>query len=120
MTQEALADVVGQQAAARIRGDDAWFAAWMTPQAILQLRAAPRSARSARVLDVSVDGDAGRSEVRYTSWRESYMVEQRWLLTDGAWRCVSAACAPERRRLTLIGRVASIFGRAPAAVPQTS
>ena len=117
MTQDALEDVVRQQAEARVRGDDAWFAAWMTPQALLQLRDAPRGARSMRIASASADGDAGVSHVRYTGMCETYVIEQRWLLADGAWRCVAASV--RERKLTIIGRIASLFGRAPEAARAT-
>lgn len=115
MTQEALVDVVRRQAEARVRGDDAWFAAWMTSQALLQLRSAPRGARSFRVLSVSEDGDAAVSRVRYASLRETYIIEQRWLRAEGAWRCVAASCIDQRA--TLIGRIATLFGRRAATAP---
>lgn len=113
MTEQVLADVVRQQAEARLRGDEAWFAAWMTPQALLQLRGTPHGARSVRVLHVFAEGDGGSSEVRYTSLRETYVIRQQWLRADGAWRCVAAACPAGQRRITLIGRLAAVLGRAP-------
>jgi hypothetical protein len=84
---------VEAQAAARVRGDSATFASYMTPQAILELGAAGLPAhrpRRSQILDISGgDETSATSDVWYSgAW--SYVVRTRWQLIDGLWRATAA------------------------------
>jgi hypothetical protein len=100
---EALRDTVGRQADARVRGDDAAFASYMTPQALLQLSGnglggpmLPR-ARMYNILDITDQGSSAESSVRYVG-AGSYVIRTRWRLIDGVWKGVEAEVPQDSMR----------------------
>lgn len=104
---EGLWAVAARQAEARARGDDASFASYMTPKALLELGSAalpPGRVRKSRVLSVEDDDGRGQSDVEYQgSWR--YVIRTNWTNTDGHWKATDAAllsdsvCAAWWRRI---------------------
>jgi len=110
---DTLREAVERQAEARVRGDDAAFASYMTPQALLQLGGSglgapvlPR-ARAYKLLDIIEHGDLAESVVRYAGGG-SYVVRTRWRLIDGVWKGVEAEIPPDSMRAPwwrrLVGR----------------
>jgi hypothetical protein len=104
---EALRAAVEAQADARVRGDWATSASYMTPQAVVQLgavRLPPGRARKFRVLDVTSDDAAGSTDVRYEgSW--SYVVRTRWQLIDGFWKATGSELVADSLRAPLWRRL---------------
>ena len=107
MDAEALRAAVEAQADARVRGDWATSASYMTPQAVVQLgavRLPPGRARKFRVLDVTSDDAAGSTDVRYEgSW--SYVVRTRWQLIDGFWKATGSELVADSLRAPLWRRL---------------
>ncbi len=118
---DALRAAVEAQARARVEGDTALFASYMTAQALLQLGGValpPGRLKNHQVLDISADGDSATrsADVRYAgAW--TYVLRTRWQFVDGAWKATEATLladtvrAPWWRRL--IGRDA--LSRRPPA-----
>jgi hypothetical protein len=107
---ETLRDAVEAQAAAHVSGDDAAFASYMTPQALLQLRGNGH-ARPRRFKIIAVDerDGVGQTAVRYAG-RGSYVLRQRWERREGVWKTIDARRPPEEMRAPFWRR---LFGRAP-------
>jgi len=94
---ESLHEAVEAQARARVRGDDATFASYMTPQALLQLRANGRRPRSYRVVSVAHRGGVGETSVRYEG-DGTFLMRQRWEQRGGAWKSIDATQESDRVR----------------------
>ncbi|MDP9236768.1 MAG: hypothetical protein M3P30_05120 [Chloroflexota bacterium] len=93
MGVDELRAVVEAQAAARLRGDTATFASYMTHQAVLQLgavRLPVQRPRGSRIVGISlIDETSATGDVQYSgAW--SYVLRTRWRLVDGLW-CGTAA-----------------------------
>jgi len=116
---ETLRDAVERQAAARVRRDDATFASFLTPQALLQLSgnglAPPRlpQARRYEILDISEQDGRGESLVRYLA-AGAYAVRTTWERADGVWRGVAVELPPELMRAPWWRR---LLGRGPRPAP---
>jgi hypothetical protein len=100
--EENLQAAVEAQAAARVKGNIAAFAAYMTPQALLRMHRAgsgPRDRRSNsyQVLSVDESGDAGRSELRFRGVA-NYVLRTRWERRNGVWKAVMVETPPEGNR----------------------
>lgn len=121
--EDTLRDAVEAQAQARIDGDIAAFASYVTPQALLRLHRQGEPLRAGQgswkydVLDITATGGTGTSDVRYKG-SGSYVLRTRWERRDGLWRAVMVEMPPElsrgpwwRRLLRLERR----SGRPPAA-----
>lgn len=109
-----LRAAVAAQAEAHARRDDARFASYMAPGALVELGRALAQARGIRprryrIIDITVDSGAATSEVRY-SGGGAYTLRQRWERAEAGWRAVSAECVagsisrPWWRRLPFVGR----------------
>ena len=90
--EESLRQVVEDQAQARVKGDFATFASYMTPQALLRMHRQGESLRGRglrryEIVDLSVRGAVGDSDVRY-SGSGSYVMRTRWECPDGLWKAV--------------------------------
>ena len=113
-----MRETVEAQAQARIDGDTAAFASYMTPQAVLQLggngMGAPAlpHARRFDVIDITDAGDGGTALVRYAGRGVSYDVRTVWRRADGLWRAVEAEVPPESVQASWWRR---LFGGAPSA-----
>jgi hypothetical protein len=108
--EETLRQAVEAQAEARVAGDIAKFASYMTPQALLRLHRqgeplrAGRSVKRYEVLNITVRGAAGDSDVRYDGGG-SYVLRTRWERPEGLWRAVMVEMPPEFTRAPLWRRV---------------
>jgi len=104
---EGLRAAVEAQASARVRGDWATSASYMTPQAVLQLgsvKLPPGKARNFRILDITCDDATGRADVRYEGgW--SYVVRTRWQLIDGFWKATESELVADSLRAPLWRRL---------------
>lgn len=101
--EESLRQAVEAQARARVAGDIATFASYVTPQALLRLhrqgatlRAGP-GIRRYEVLDITVQNGAGSSDVRY-SGGGSYVLRTRWERPGGLWKAIMVEMPPESVR----------------------
>ena len=107
---DSLRDAVEAQAKARIAGDIATFASYVTPQALLRLHRQGEPLRAGRgswqyeILDITTSGDSGSSDVRYKG-SGSYVLRTRWERPDGLWRAVMVEMPPELSRGPLWRRV---------------
>jgi hypothetical protein len=87
---ETLREAVEAQAEAHVRGDDAAFASYMTPQALLQLRGNGHvRPRRFDVLGLEEREGIGESAVRYGG-SGSYVLRQRWERREGGWKTIEA------------------------------
>jgi hypothetical protein len=108
--EEALRQAVEEQAQARVAGDIAKFASYITPQALLRLHRQGEPLRAGRgvkryeVLDITIRGAAGASDVRYDG-AGSYVLRTRWERPDGLWRAVMVEMPPELTRAPLWRRL---------------
>jgi hypothetical protein len=102
---ETLRQAVEAQAAAHVRGDDAAFASYMTPQALLQLRGNGH-VRPRRFVVLAVDerDSVGQTAVRYVG-RGSYVLRQRWEQRDGLWKTIDARRPAEEMKRPLLQRL---------------
>ena len=113
-----MRETVEAQAQARVEGDTAAFASYMTPQAVLQLGGnglgAPALPRARRydIIDITETGDGGTALVRYAGRGVRYEVRSSWRLTDGLWRAVEAEVPPGSVQASWWRR---LFGGAPSA-----
>ncbi len=119
---DSLREAVEAQARARVEGDIATFASYMTPQALMRLhrRGEPLRAGSGmrryEILDISASETVGNSSVRY-SGSGSHVLQTRWERPDGLWKAVMVempselAHGPWWRRLLRLERNG---GRPPA------
>jgi hypothetical protein len=102
-----LRAAVEAQADARVRGDWATSASYMTPQAVLQLGALklpPGRARKFRILDITSDDADGSADVRYEgSW--TYVLRTRWQLIDGFWKATGSELVADSLRAPLWRRL---------------
>jgi len=92
---------VAAQARALVGGDDAAFASWLTPAALLALRPDGRRLPRARKYDIvraSHDGGRGESEVRFRG-AGSFVMRETWECRDGAWKAVAAELPSDGLRL---------------------
>ncbi len=90
--EASLRQAVEEQAQARVDGDFAKFASYMTPQAVLRMHRQGeslrgRGSRRYEIIDLSVRGAVGDSAVRY-SGTGSYVMRTRWECPDGHWKAV--------------------------------
>jgi hypothetical protein len=97
MTPEAeLEAVVRELAESRVKGDVAAFASHMTPQALVSLHreeVSKRRPRRYQVLEVSAEGDTGRSLIEFAGGSR-YAVVLGWQRANGSWK-VTEAQIPE-------------------------
>jgi hypothetical protein len=98
--EESLRQAVEAQAAARVAGDIATFASYVTPQALLRLHRQGETLRAGtgvrryEVLDITKRADGGSSDVRYIG-SGSYVLRTRWERRDGLWKAVMVEMPPE-------------------------
>ena len=101
--EDSLREAVEAQAQARITGDIATFASYVTPQALLRLHRQGGPLRAGQgtwryeILDITASGDTGCSHVRYKG-SGSYVLRTRWERPDGLWRAVMVEMPPELSR----------------------
>lgn len=101
--EEALRHAVEDQARARLDGDLAKFASYVTPQALLRLHRqgeplrGGRGIKSFELIDITVHGDAADTDVRY-SGAGSYVLRTRWERRDALWKAVMVEMPPELTR----------------------
>ena len=101
--EDSLREAVEAQAQARVAGDIATFASYVTPQALLRMHRLGEPLRAGQgtwryeVLDITMTGVAGNSDVRYTG-SGSYVLRTRWERPDGLWRAVMVEMPPELAR----------------------
>ncbi|HYM14372.1 MAG TPA: hypothetical protein VEZ14_02305 [Dehalococcoidia bacterium] len=114
----ALRETVERQAAARVAGDEAAFASYLTAQALLQLggggRGAPVLPRARRyeILDISDRGDGTADTAVRFEGAGSYVVRTRWESDAGVWRGVEAKVPAESMRTPWWRR---LIGQGPRA-----
>jgi hypothetical protein len=111
--------VLEEQAGAYVRGDVAGFASYMAPSVVLALRESDvmrGTPRKYAVVSVSVDGDAGESDVAYSGRGTRFALVQRWARDGEVWRCVDASCPPERVRHAWWKRLARVASRPASTV----
>jgi hypothetical protein len=113
--EDTLREAISAQAHARVAGDIATFASFMTPQALLRLHRQGEPLRAGHgvkrynILDITERGDAAMSDVRYEG-AGSYVLRTRWERPDGLWKAVMVEMpadlrrAPWWRRLLGLGR----------------
>ena len=100
---DSLREAVETQARARVEGDIATFASYMTPQALMRLHRqgeplrAGSGMRRYEILDISAGEMIGNSDVRY-SVSGSYVLRTRWERPDGLWKAVMVEMPPELSR----------------------
>jgi hypothetical protein len=100
---DSLRQAVEAQAQARVVGDIAKFASYMTPQALMRLHRQGEPLRGGKgianyeVLDITMIGLAGSSDVQY-SGSGSYVLRTRWERPDGLWRAVMVEMPPDSVR----------------------
>jgi hypothetical protein len=117
--EEALRQAVEEQAQARVAGDIAKFASYITPQALLRLHRQGEPLRAGRgvkryeILDITIRGAVGDSDVRYDG-AGSYVLRTRWERPDGLWRAVMVEMPPELSRGPLWRRVLGLDRRGDA------
>lgn len=117
---EALRQVVEDQARARVARDVAGFASYMTPQALLRLHRqgdplrAGRGARRYELVDITVHEDAADTLVRY-SGAGSYVLRTRWERRDGLWKAVMVEMPRELARGSWWQRLLRLGGRDAAS-----
>jgi hypothetical protein len=92
--EESLRQAVEAQAKARVGGDLATFASFMTPQAVLQLYAVEGRNTTAtpkrfEIVDITATEEAGASVVRYRGGG-SYVLHTAWQHRNGVWKAVAA------------------------------
>ncbi|HEX5478155.1 MAG TPA: hypothetical protein VFY79_00395 [Dehalococcoidia bacterium] len=102
MSEQDLRAAVEQQAHAHVTGDEAAFASWMEPGAVVELGRTAEQARGIRprrfnIITVAANDAGGSSAVRYDGGG-SYVIEQRWELSGGGWKAVRAERPPESIR----------------------
>ncbi len=101
--EDSLREAVEAQAQARISGDIATFASYVTPQALLRLHRQGGPLRAGQgtwryeILDITQNADTGSSDVRYTG-SGSYVLRTRWERPDGLWRAVMVEMPAEHSR----------------------
>lgn len=101
--EESLRQAVEAQARARVAGDIATFASYMTPQALLRLHRQGQTLRAGsrvrrfEILDLMAHGGAGSSDVRYDG-SGSHVLQTRWERPDGLWKAVVVDMPPESVR----------------------
>jgi hypothetical protein len=96
---ESLRESVEKQASAHVRGDEAAFASYMTPQALLQLRGNGHvRLRKYSLISHNERGATGESVVRYAG-SGSYVLRQRWERRESGWTTVDADRPAAERRL---------------------
>jgi hypothetical protein len=97
--EEALRQVVEDQARARVSGDVAKFASYMTPQALLRLHRQGEPLRGGRgiknyeILNITMRGEAADTDVRY-SGAGSYVLRTRWERREALWKAVMVEMPP--------------------------
>ena len=112
--------LVEAQARARVAGDVAAFASFMTPQAVLQLGgngAGPRPLPRPRrfdVLDITPQGDALAAAVRFRGAGVSYDLRTTWKLIDGVWKAVDASIPSGSVRVSWWRRLFGSTAASPA------
>jgi hypothetical protein len=117
--EESLRHAVEEQAQARVTGDIAKFASYMTPQALLRLHRQGEPLRVGRgvkryeVLDITIRGAAGNSDVRYDG-AGSHVLRTRWERPEGLWRAVMVEMPPEFTRSPLWRRLLGLERRSRA------
>ncbi|MHB8375708.1 MAG: hypothetical protein ACYDEB_01970 [Dehalococcoidia bacterium] len=99
MADDNLRAAVEAQAKAHVADDAPRFASHMTPAALVELGRSASAARGVtprryHIMDITVEGDAGTSTVRYEG-SGSYVVRQRWQHTADGWKAVGAERPPE-------------------------
>jgi len=121
--EESLRQAVEAQARARVAGDIATFASYVTPQALLRLhrqgatlRAGP-GIRRYEVVDITVQGGAGSSDVRYIGGG-SYVLRTRWERPDGLWKAVMVEMPPESVRGSWWRRLLGMERAGTPSVPE--
>ena len=120
--EESLRQVVEDQAQARVRGDFAKFASYMTPQAVLRMhrQGEPlrgRGIRGYEIVDLSVRGAVGGSDVRY-SGGGSYVMRTRWERPDGLWKAVIVEMPPDSIRSPWWRRMLGLGPRQDPPAPE--
>lgn len=107
--------LVEAQARARVVGDVATFASYMTPRALVQLgangvgpRTLPRPRRF-EILDISEQDGSIIASVRFRGGGVAYELRTTWRRVDGTWKAVDATMPPGSVRVSWWRRV---FGRA--------
>jgi hypothetical protein len=115
-----MRETVEAHAQARVDGDLAAFASYMTPQAVLQLGgngmgapALPR-ARTYVVIDITESGDSRAALVRYVGLGVRYDMRTAWRIDGGLWRAVEAEIPPGSVRASWWRR---LLGGAPPIPP---
>jgi hypothetical protein len=117
--EETLRQAVEEQAHARVAGDIAKFASYITLQALLRLHRQGEPLRAGRgvkryeILDITLRGAVGDSDVRYDG-AGSYVLRTRWERPDGLWRAVMVEMPPELSRGPLWRRVLGLDRRGDA------
>ena len=118
MDATGVREAVEAQARARVRDDEAAFASFMTPQAVLRLggngmgaQALPR-ARAFDVLDITNAEDVVAAVVRFRGGGVAYTMRTSWRPVDGLWKAVDAEVPAESVRVSWWRRV---FRGSPAA-----
>ncbi|MEX0750193.1 MAG: hypothetical protein WD359_05230 [Dehalococcoidia bacterium] len=102
---ESLRESVEAQARAHVRGDDAAFASYMTPRALLQLRGNGHvTPRRFEIIALSQGDGVGESAVRYAG-RGSYVLRQRWEKREGVWKAIDAERPANEVRLSFWRRL---------------
>ena len=96
---DSLREAVEAQARARMDGDIATFASYVTPQALMRLHRQGEPLRAGRgirkyvILDISAGEAVGTSDVEY-SGAGSYVLRTRWERPDGLWKAVMIEMPP--------------------------
>ena len=121
--EASLRQAVEEQAQARVDGDFAKFASYMTPQALLRLHRqgeplrAGEASGAMRLSTIRAGPGTGDSDVRY-SGSGSYVLRTRWERPDGLWKAVMVEMPADSIRSSVVAPDAPAGARAqdpPAA-----
>jgi len=113
--------LIEAQARARVADDEAVFASFMTPQAVLQLggngagrRPLPRPRRF-DVLDITTVGDALAASVRFRGAGVTWELRTTWRFVDGGWKAVDASIPAGSVHVSLWRRLLGERAEAPTS-----